>query len=73
MMDATDWTIVIGCLALAVFFLAMAYRSQNRKSAALDKLGARYGVKRWEDETNEQYAYRIDTRISITGGRQWRS
>lgn len=57
---------------LAAFCALMAWRSHRADTLAIDTIGNRHGVRRWEGEDNDHYMDRIKDRILITGGKSWR-
>lgn len=52
---------------------AHAFRAHHRHTEHLDRIGRTYGVGRWPQEGNDQYADRIRTRIVIGNGVTWRN
>lgn len=66
---------------LAIFLLALGtfvfsrgfYRSREQHTEQLNRIGHSYGIERWLDETNREYADRIRTRIAIGKGITWRN
>lgn len=58
-------------LAFGVAGLAIGWRRRRDRAATIDRLGRRYGVERWPDESDENYVERIRDRIVESGGRKW--
>ena len=65
-----DFELIVGfgLIVLALALACGAWYNEGRKSKALDRLGERYRMKRWDRETNEHFLDRIRVRIDIVGG-----
>lgn len=48
---------IVGCLD--------AIHQRRKRSSAIDRLGHKYGVSRWEGESEGQYLDRIGNRIAL--------
>lgn len=60
-------TVLLVLLAFACFL--SAWRGLNERTNTLNAMGERYGMKRWEGESNDDFADRIRARLDITGGK----
>lgn len=65
--------LAVALIVIAALCFAFVWRGLDADTHAIDKLGARYGMKRWPGETNGNFADRIRHLHPLVTGEPTRS